>query len=391
MNSELPDPNDSFAPRGLVSLTLARRLGLDPPTPARRIVKALLLVLLTWLPLVVLSSYRGHALGHDVRVPLLLDPVIHSRFLFVVPILELAQIVVEVSLVVQMRHLSTSGLVSTSDRPRFDAVVASVRRLRSSFWAEVVVALVSLLASVATRAFLRQGMSDSTWERFGTSITTAGWWYILVSLPVLFYFLVNSLWLFLLWAWFIFRVSRLDLELAPTHPDRAGGLGFLGWSMASFAIILLGVSAMYSGGLARQMIHGGYSLNDLKYHVFIFVGMAIAILHAPLLSLSGRLARCRFRALLDFGSLIRAHDRAFDEKWVKPGGQAKESLLGSPDVSSLADISHGFEEIDRMRFIPFDRKAAIVLIAAALIPMIPLLGIAFPPQAIFDTLTELMF
>ena len=94
----------------------------------------------------------------------------------------------------------------------------------------------------------------------------------------------------------------------------------------------------------------------------------IAILHAPLLSLSGRLARCRFRALLDFGSLIRAHDRAFDEKWVKPGGQAKESLLGSPDVSSLADISHGFEEIDRMRLIPFDRKAAIVLIAAALIP-----------------------
>ena len=226
---------------------------------------------MTWLPLVVLSSYRGHALGHDVRVPLLLDPVIHSRFLFVVPILELAQIVVEVSLVVQMRHLSTSGLVSTSDRPRFDAVVASVKQLRSSFWAEVVVALVSVLASVVTRAILREGTSDTTWERFGTSITPAGWWYILVSLPVLFYFLLNSLWLFLLWAWLIFRVSRLDLELAPTHPDRAGGLGFLGWSMASFAIILLGVSAMYSGGLARQMIHGGYSLNDLKYHVFIFV------------------------------------------------------------------------------------------------------------------------
>jgi len=391
MNSENPDPNDSFAPRSLVYVGVARRLGLEPPTPARRIAKASLLVLVTWLPLVLLSSYRGHALGHDVLVPLLLDPVVHSRFLFVVPLLELAQIVVEASLLVQKRHFFASGLVPEADRPRLEAAGASVRRLRTSVRAELFIALLAFLASIMTRVVFRHGVSDSTWERFGTSIMPAGWWYILVSLPVLYYFLLNSLWIFLLWAWFIFRVSRLDLELAPTHPDRAGGLGFLGWSMASFAIVLLAVSAMFSGGLARQILHRGFSLNDLKYHVFVFVAVAIVILHAPLLSLTGRLARCRFRALLDFGSLIRAHDRAFDEKWLKPEGQAGESLLGSPDVSSLADISHGFEEIDRMRLIPFDRTAVLVLIAAALIPMIPLLGMAFPPQVIFETLSELVF
>ncbi len=391
MSSEFLEFAESFVPGSLVSQRLARRLGLAPPTPARRLVKSMLLVVLTWLPLVLLAAYRGHAMGHRVTVPLLLDPVIHSRFLFVVPLLELAQIVIEASLLVQRRHFVTSGLVRPADQPRFEAMGALVRKLRSSFGAELVIAVVALLASLVTRMVLRYGVSDSTWERFGTSITPAGWWYILVSLPVLYYFLLNSLWLFVLWALFIFQVSRLDLELAPTHPDRAGGLGFLGFGMASFAIVLLAVSAMFSGGLARQMLHRGFSLNDLKYHVFVFVAAAIIILHLPLLSLTGRLARLRFRGLLDFGALVRAHDRAFDEKWLKSPGQARESILGSPDVSSLADISQGFDEIDRMRLIPFDRNAVLVLVAAALIPMIPLLGVAFPPQVMFETLSELLF
>jgi hypothetical protein len=29
-----------------------------------------------------------------------------------------------------------------------------------------------------------------------------------------------------LWFFFLWRVSRLELRLVPTHPDRAGGLGF---------------------------------------------------------------------------------------------------------------------------------------------------------------------
>ena len=88
---------------------------------------------------------------------------------------------------------------------------------------------------------------------------------------------------------------------------------------------------------------------------------------------TGRLARCRFRGLLDFGSLIGDHDRAFDEKWLKSQGRSG-SLLGSPDVASLADLSSVYEHVERMQLLPWDKKALIVLVAAALIPMIPLLG-----------------
>jgi hypothetical protein len=46
--------------------------------------------------------------------------------------------------------------------------------------------------------------------------------------------------------------------------------------------------------------------------------------------------------------------------------------------------------VDRMQLIPFDRKALLVLIVAALIPMTPLLGTSVPLTDIVSKLAELM-
>ena len=230
----------------------------------------------------------------------------------------------------------------------------------------------------------------SSWGRFRGTVTPAGWWYLLISLPIVGFLLLRWFWIFLLWAWFLFRVSQLELELTPTHPDRAGGLGFLGWGLSSFAIILMGISIVLSGSFAREIIHRGASFNDLKYHLVVFVVLAIAVVHAPLLAFTGRLARCRFRGLLDFGSLIGEHDRTFDEKWVMPLEPARRSLLGSPDVMSLAALAEAFDHVERMQLIPFDRMALVVLVLAALIPMIPLLGTVVGLTEILSMLGKFM-
>jgi hypothetical protein len=289
-----------------------------------------------------------------------------------------------------MRHFLESGLVAEPDRPAFESTKAEVIRLRGSVVTEVVLGVLALGLSIMSRVVVKLATHDSTWERMGTTITAAGWWYILVSLPILFFLLLRWIWIFLIWAAFLFRISRFDLELTPTHPDRAGGLGFLGWGLASFAIVLLAVSAVLSGSRAGEILFRGSSLDQLKYHVVIFVVLAIAILHAPLLAFSGRLGRCRFQALLDFGTLIGRHDRAFDERWIKTRDADRASLLGSPDATSLADVGLIYEHVERMQLVPFDKKALIVLIAAALIPMIPLVGTAIPFWEILSKLGEFM-
>jgi hypothetical protein len=382
--------NEFSLVRGGPSERLARHLGFGHPNAPRRWLKILLLILVTWVPLLLLSLAAGQAFGYRVAVSLLRDPVIYSRFLFVVPLLSLAEIMVETSLGMQAPYFLESGIVPEGARPQFESAKAEVSRLRDSVVAEGVILVLAVTISVMMRVVVGLGSGESTWERSGTAITLAGWWYILVSLPILGFFLLRWLWVFLLWAWFLFRVSRLDLELTPTHPDRAGGLGFLGWGLASFAFVLMAISAVLSGSFAYEIVHRGSSLGNLKYHVIVFVVLALVILHAPLLAFTGRLARCRFRGLLDFGTLIGAHDRAFDEKWVKPLGTNWENLLGSPDISSLADIAQVFEHVERMRLIPLDKKALVVLVLAALIPMIPLLGTAIGLTEILSMLGKFM-
>jgi hypothetical protein len=384
------EPHYHSLVRGGYSWRIARQMGFEPPTVPRRFTKVLLILIVTWIPLVVLSLVGGHAWGDSVQEPLLRDPNIYSRFLFVLPLLELAQAVIERSLSVQMRQFFKSGLVPLEERAAFTRTEDAVIRLRGSVTAELLIAVLALAISFTARVLMSPGRDLLTWERQGNVITAAGWWYILVSLPILAFFLLRWIWVFALWTWFLFRVSRLDLELTPTHPDRAGGLGFLGWGLACFSLVLMAVSAVISGSLAREILHRGSSLDSLKYHVAVFVVLAIVVVHVPLFAFAGKQARCRFHGLLDFGTLTWRHDRAFEEKWIRSLETAQESPLGSADTSSLANLALAYEHIERMQLIPIDKQALVVLVAGTLIPMIPLVGTTIPLAEILSKLGEFL-
>jgi hypothetical protein len=388
---EEPHPDDFALVRGGPSHGLAERLGMGQPIPSHRLMKVGLLWLATWMPLLLLSSISGRAIGEHVKVPLLYDPEVHARFLFVLPLLELAEAVVAVTLAVQAKHFLEMGVVSEQDRPRFNSAKAKVLRLRGSAFVEGAILVLSYIMALVLRLAIGVSEGSSSWERLGSAVTVAGWWYMLVSLPILYFFLLRWVWVFCLWTWFLFRISRLDLKLTPTHPDRAGGLGFVGWGLASFATVLMAFSAVFSAGFADQILHRGESLDSLKYHVAIFLAVAIAIVHLPMLVFSAKLLRIRFTGLLEFGALAWRYDQAFDEKWIKsPQAASGESILGSADVQSLADVATCYEHVDRMWPIPFDMKAFAVLVLAALIPMVPLLGTAVPLTDIFMKLGALL-
>ena len=65
-DSRNPNPHHHSLVRGGYSFRIASRMGFEPPTTPRRLTKVLLLILVTWVPLVVLSFLSGHAWGHSV-------------------------------------------------------------------------------------------------------------------------------------------------------------------------------------------------------------------------------------------------------------------------------------------------------------------------------------
>jgi hypothetical protein len=52
--------------------------------------------------------------------------------------------------------------------------------------------------------------------------------------------------------------------------------------------------------------------------------------------------------------------REFDDKWLRGGvAAARERLVGSADIQSLADLANSFEVVKTMRAAPITRDALI--------------------------------
>jgi hypothetical protein len=75
----------------------------------------------------------------------------------------------------------------------------------------------------------------------------------------------------------------------------------------------------------------------------------------------------------DYSTLAVMHNQLFDGKWVQGDNPEGEHVLGTPDISSLADLGAAYAVLNRMRPVPFDPADALALGLAALIPLAPLL------------------
>ena len=97
---------------------------------------AIFLALLAWLPLLLLSAFQGLALGGPFRIPFLFDFPVSVRFLLVIPLLVVAESVVDSRVGLVVRYLTQSGLVHEKDYPRYHSAVRQVSRMCNSRVAE---------------------------------------------------------------------------------------------------------------------------------------------------------------------------------------------------------------------------------------------------------------
>src|SRR6185503_17406820 len=116
----------------------------------------------------------------------------------------------------------------------------------------------------------------------GMHLTPAGLWNAYVSVPLFQFILLRWYCRFFLWFWFLWRVSRLDLRLVATHPDRAAGLGFLGKSTNAFAPILFAQGALLAALIASQILYAGQNLMAFKVEIASFLAFFVAIVFSPL-------------------------------------------------------------------------------------------------------------
>jgi hypothetical protein len=195
----------------------------------------------------------------------------------------------------------------------------------------------------------------------------------------------------LIWVRFLWQVSRIDLSLVPTHPDQAGGLGFLANTVYGFSVLLMAHGAMLAAQIANRIFFAGAALQDFKMEIAVMVVFVMCLVFGPLLVFSPQLARAKRIGLNEYGTLAERYVRDFDGKWLRGAAPASEPLLGSADIQSLADMGNSFSVLRTMRLAPITRDAVLQLAAAVLVPLIPLLLTVMPVEELTRKLLGLVF
>jgi hypothetical protein len=362
----------------LYQLFLRSGLAKPPLDLLRR--RVLALPLLTWLPLLVLSAVEGQAMA-GVRLPFLQDLEAQARFLLALPLLIVAEVLVHRRLAPAVRLFVEKGIVRPGDRERFDAILASTMRLRNSVAIEVV--LIAFVLSAGHYLWQEQlAIQADTWYAMktpqGLTLSLAGKCYAWFSLPIFQFVLIRWYYRLVLWGQFLWRVSRLDLDLRPAHPDRAGGLGFLGTSTFAFTPLLLGQSVIVSAMIAGRILHEGAQLPAFKYELAGALVLALLQALGPLLVFVPGLLAAKRRGLREYGLLADRYVREFDRKWLHGGANPDEALVGTADIQSLADLGNSFAVVSKMRAVPFGKETVLQLLAVTALPLLPLALTMFP-------------
>ena len=355
--------------------------------------RMLVVTLLSWVPLLLLSVAEGRAWGGSVTLPFVQDVENHVRLLVALPLLIVAERVVYQLMRPVVQQFVEGGLVPDAARAKFAAALASSIRLRNSIPAEVL--SIAFVYSVGVGLTWRAHAALDVVSWYGVAAdgkwqpSLAGWWLGLVSLP-LFQFMVLR-WYFRLFVWarFLWQVSRIELKLIPTHPDKCGGLGFLALVTQMFAPLLLAQGTLLAGMMADRIFHAGARLPEFRMELVALVAVMVLAVLGPLLVFAPRLAAVKRAGLREYGTLGQRYVGEFDRKWLRGGAPAGEPLIGSGDIQSLADLFYSFEQVQGMRLAPFTLRTPLHLAAVTLLPVAPLMLTTFSLNELFERLLKM--
>lgn len=128
---------------------------------------------------------------------------------------------------------------------------------------------------------------------------------------------------------------------------------------------------MLAGLAASQIFYAGQNLMAYKVEIVGYLAFFVAAMLIPLTVFIPRLVRAKRKRKRDFGGLASRYVQEFEEKWNDGARPANETLLGSGDIQSLADLGNSYAVVQDMRIAPFGMKdvARLALIGAT--PFLP--------------------
>jgi len=352
--------------------------------------RVVVITAIAWVPLLLLSIWQSLT-GRVVEISFLRDAEVHARFLVALPVLIYGELLVHTRLRPVVHRFVERRIIIPEDMPRFDRAIESAVRMRNSNVIEL-----GLILFVYTVGLWLWGsripIHSATWyaDLGGRwHLTPAGYWYVFVSIPIVQFLLLRWYLRLFIWLRFLTHVSRLNLHLVPTHPDRCAGLGFLGRGFYAYSPLLFAQGAMLAGVIASRVLYYGQRLMSFKMLIGGFVVFFVFMTLCSLLMFTPRLAAAKRRGLAEYGQIAQDYVDEFEQKWV--GHSESGELLGSGDIQSLADMGNSYTVVSEMNTLPVKLQDITRLILATASPFVPLLLTVFSLEELVTWLVKALF
>jgi hypothetical protein len=334
-----------------------------------------------WGVLIVLALNDGHALWSYTAI----GP--HARLLLVIPLLFVCESMLDPRVTKVARVLVRSGVVPGPEVPALRSLVERVTRLKDAWLPEALCLLLALGMTWLVPLMQIPGTVGYGLDLSTLQLKPTGWWYWAVCLTVVRFLMLRWMWRLGLWYFCLWRISRLRLRLLPGHPDRAAGLGHFEVVQAHFAPLVLAISVAMAASFASDIAGGRMVLDALLADIAVIVLVDALLFVAPLLIFLPRMLVCRVRGVSEYRELAERYVRDFESKWLRSPTSGGEPLLGSGDIQSLADLGTSVERVENMRLAPISLRLLALLLAAALLPMLPLALFKYP---LMDLVTQFL-
>lgn len=364
---------------------LMYRLGImrgHGPSIGRR---SIIVIAITWLPMIVFAAWAGRAIGSTPRMSMLLDFSNYARLFIAIPLLFATEGVTGPRIRAAVLYFLEAGLVASSDRPAFLAAAIRAKRRRESTSAEAFILGFALLGTWFLSIDQLGGEPVMTWHSiWGPAhrhLILVGIWFNFVAVPLVLFFFFLWLWWIAIWTIFLHDAACLQLNLLPTHADLVGGLGFLAPIHFSFAMLSFAMSCVISANVAFRITFQGLDVTGLRTMIvplIAYVVIAEMVIFGPLLVFVPRLIRAKLNGLMTYGNLTQRHNQLFHDKWTSSTEPEQRSPLGDPDMSSLVDLGSSYQVVQQMGILPVNTRQIIGVAVITCLPGLPLVFLVVP-------------
>ena len=374
--------------RGDLLFRAQKCLGLIPREGLGLARRALFWALFAWLPAAAWAVYTGRAGPPMANEPLLSHFGVQARCLVAIPLLILAEAQAHAITMRVLPHFVTSGLVPESELGAFRAALQRVVRLRDGTLPWVV--MLGLVLGLNTVAEGLQRSHEVLWGE-GQAPAEIGFgalWFVYVARPIHLALVAAWLWRVVLMTSLFRNLSKLELALVPTHPDKAGGLGFLTGVPKIFAPVVFALGIVLAARWAHDVIYHGVHVQELYLQMGAFAVVAVLLFSAPLLAFLPLMAATKRRAMLEYGALVGRHGRLVHERWIDGKAVEDDGLLSAPELGPVADTGPAYDAVAGMRVFLIGKATVVPLLVAAALPIIAVLSIEIPIAKILAALAK---